>query len=107
MARVILIPKPGKDPLSPRAYRPISILPALSKVWEYAIKEILEIQLGRDPFHPNQFGYRRGVGTMETATAVARFAEASRAHKKICVLLSFDVQNSFNTLRWGVSFCTN
>ena len=102
MARVILIPKPGKDPLSPRAYRPISVLPALSKVWEYVMKEILESQLGRDPFHKNQFGFRRGVGTMEAATEVVRFAELSRARNKICLLLSFDVQNAFNTLRWEV-----
>ena len=65
-------------------------------------KEILESQLGRDPFHRNQFGFRRGVGTMEAATKVARFAEDSRARNRICLLLSFDVQNAFNTLRWDV-----
>lgn len=102
MARVILIPKPGKDPLCPRAYRPISVLPALSKVWEYAIKEILKVQLGRDPFHRNQFGFRRGVGTVQAATEVARFAEACRARNKVCLLLSFDVRNAFNTLQWDV-----
>src|SRR5204863_107412 len=31
-ARVIMIPKPGKDPLYPDNHRPISLLPVLAKV---------------------------------------------------------------------------
>ena len=44
----------------------------------------------------------RQGSTMEAATEVARFAEDSRARRMICLLLSFDVQNAFNTLRWDV-----
>lgn len=32
VGRLILLPKPGKNPKLPNAYRPISILPALSRV---------------------------------------------------------------------------
>lgn len=43
VARLILLNKPGKDPRFASSYRPISILPAMSKVWEK--------ELEMDPFH--------------------------------------------------------
>ena len=51
MARVVLLPKPARDPLLSSSYRPISILPALSKVWKHTCKNHIEKCLGRDPFH--------------------------------------------------------
>ena len=58
-ARVILLRKPGKDPSLPNAYRPISILPAMSKVWEKCFKKIIERCIGTDPFHRRQYGFRK------------------------------------------------
>jgi hypothetical protein len=50
VARVVLLPKPGKDPLLSSSYRLISILPALSKVWEHTFKILIERSLEVDPF---------------------------------------------------------
>ena len=58
-ARVILLRKPGKDPSLPNAYRPISILPAMSKIWEKCFKKIIERCIGTDPFHRRQYGFRK------------------------------------------------
>ena len=59
IANVVAIPKPGKDPLSPSGYRPISLLPTLSKLLERIITDrltyYLETQQLLDPF---QFGFR-------------------------------------------------
>lgn len=101
-ARVVLIPKPGKDPSTPGAFRPISILPVLSKVWEYALKAAIEKQTGKDPFHLSQFGFRRGSGTVEAALEVTRFAEGcvAKTKKRLCVMVTLDVKNAFNTLGW-------
>jgi hypothetical protein len=33
-AEIIVIPKPGKDPQDPTSYRPIGLLPIISKVLE-------------------------------------------------------------------------
>ena len=58
-ARVILLRKPGKDPNLLNAYRPISILPAMSKIWEKCYKKIIERCIGTDPFHRRQYGFRK------------------------------------------------
>jgi hypothetical protein len=55
-ARFILLRKPGEDPKLPNAYRPVSILPMPSKVWEKCLKRIMERCLGLDPFHVRQYG---------------------------------------------------
>lgn len=54
VVRVVLLPKPVRDPLFPLSYRPISILPALSKVWEHTCKMLIEWCLGRDPLYREQ-----------------------------------------------------
>jgi hypothetical protein len=63
VARVVLIPKPNRDPATSSAYRPISTLPTLSKVWEHTLKLLIERSIGRYPFHKDQFGFRRRRGT--------------------------------------------
>lgn len=37
-ARVVLIPKRGRDPALTSSFQPISVLPALSKVWKHTFK---------------------------------------------------------------------
>ena len=101
-ARVVLIPKPGKDPMGAGAYRPISILPMLSKVWEYAVKALLEREMGPDPFHQMQYGFRRGSGTIEACMEVVSFADECKAKNRLCALIAIDVKNAFNAIRWPV-----
>jgi hypothetical protein len=48
VAIVMLLQKPAKDPLLSSLYRPISILPELSKVWENTFKSAIEKELGMD-----------------------------------------------------------
>ena len=101
-ARVVLIPKPGKDPGLPSAYRPISILPALSKAWEYAIKGLIERFIGQDAFHPSQFGFRKGVETVDAAAEVTRIAHGRSKKNRLCAMVTIDVRNAFNTLSWDL-----
>jgi hypothetical protein len=51
VARVVLLPKSTRDPLSSSSYRPISVLPALSNVWEHTCEILIERCLGGGGFH--------------------------------------------------------
>ena len=64
VATVVAVPKPGGDPLSPKGYRPISLLPTLSKLLERIIADRLTYYL--ETHHllaPTQYGFRQGRST--------------------------------------------
>lgn len=54
---VVIIPKPNKPSDSTDGYRPITLLPALSKVFEKLILSRILIHLDNFPFHKNQYGF--------------------------------------------------
>ena len=43
---------------------PVSILPAMSKVWENTFKSAIKKELGMDPSYRNQFGFHKGKSTI-------------------------------------------
>jgi hypothetical protein len=45
-AKVVALPKPGKDPKFPQNLRPISFLPSTGKVFEKVILEIIKRHIG-------------------------------------------------------------
>lgn len=98
--KVILLSKPGKDPKLPNSYRPISILPALSKVWEKCLKEIIERCMGVDPFHRRQYGFRKRRSTVDAITQVIKFADTCKKKRVICLMIALDIKNAFKTLSW-------
>jgi retron-type reverse transcriptase len=102
VAWLILLYKPSKDPRFVSSYRPISILPAMSKVWENTFKSAIEKEMGMDPFHRNQFGFRKGKGTIDAISQVFKFADSCRKKGLVCVMMCIYVKNAFNTLRWEV-----
>jgi hypothetical protein len=100
IARVILLTKPGKDPFLHTSYKPISILPTLSKVWEITFKSVIERYLGLDLYRASQFGFRRRRSTVDAIMRVNKFADHCRKSNKKCILMAIDIKNAFNTLRW-------
>lgn len=54
----------------------------------------------------NQYGFRRGVSTIDAIKAVLAVAEnagkGAVQRQKLCVLITLDVQNAFNSARWEV-----
>lgn len=98
--RVIPVHKgKGKDTAAPSSYRPVSILPALSKVLEAVVKEDLEAHLARVDALPNtQFGFRPGrSSTAAIATAHAKWIRACQ-EGKIVGVLGFDLSSAFDTV---------
>ena len=65
-AKVIMLQKSGKDHTNPKNYRPISLLPAVSKVFERLICErLVEFLEQNNLLNKYQAGYRKGRSTQE------------------------------------------
>lgn len=69
-------------------YRPISILPALSKVWEHMLKMLIQRSIGQDSFHRDQYGFRRKRGTLEALDRMVAVVEECRRKGLVCVLVA-------------------
>jgi hypothetical protein len=74
-ARVVFIPKAGRDPTLTSSFRPISVLLALNKVWEDTFKGLIEESLGLDPFHEDQYGFRRRRSTVDALRRMVDLAD--------------------------------
>ena len=89
----------GKDHREPGSYRPISILPALSKILEIVVRDALYEHLDRRGFLPDsQFGFRpdRSVA-MALACAQADWA-AAKARGEVVGVMAFDLSAAFDTI---------
>ncbi|QQP38982.1 Uncharacterized protein FKW44_019723, partial [Caligus rogercresseyi] len=89
----------GKSAADPASYRPVCILPALSKILETVVKTDFEIHLAKTEALPNtQFGFRRGRSTTTAlATAHAKWLKAEQRGKVVGVL-GFDLSAAFDTV---------
>jgi len=66
VAEVIKIPKPGKPPHEAASYRPISLLPVMSKLFEKLLIKRLKPIIERKDLIPNhQFGFRSKHSTID------------------------------------------
>ncbi|KAF0757505.1 Uncharacterized protein FWK35_00017152 [Aphis craccivora] len=109
-AKLVLLHKGiGKPIESPSSFRPICLLNTPGKLLERLILQRLEEHLdarGGARRSPNQFGFRKGISTesaIESVLSVARRAAASSSRRReLCVLVTLDVRNAFNSLGWPV-----
>lgn len=70
-AKVLMLPKPGKDTLFASNYRPISLLSVISKVFERLLhKRLYQHINAADLFPSHQFGFRPGLDTVSQLTRV-------------------------------------
>ncbi|KAL4082363.1 hypothetical protein QTP88_030019 [Uroleucon formosanum] len=108
-ARLVLLKKgPDKPPDVPSSYRPICMLDTPGKLLERLLLQRLEEHMdahGGRRRAPNQFGFRKGVSTESAIGRVLEIAAGAAAtprRKSLCVLVTLDVRNAFNSLRWPV-----
>jgi hypothetical protein len=107
-ARLVLLPKPGRPPSLPSAYRPICLLDGVAKVAENVIAsritaEIEEKQMLTD----DQYRFRKGRSTLSAIKRVVEAAEeeilkGQSKSRQITAVLAIDVRNAFNTIPWEV-----
>lgn len=97
IAEVIMIAKPGKPPHEASSYRPISLLPIMSKLFEKLflkrLKPVIE-RLNLIPGH--QFGFREKHSTIDQVHRITNMIEKSLEDKKVCSTVFLDVAQAFD-----------
>jgi len=97
VALIVPILKPGKDPSAPASFRPISLLPLLSKVFEKLFLDRLEKIIAQRNLIPgHQFGFRREHSTVQQIHRVVTKITEDLEKKKYCASVFLDVSKAFD-----------
>lgn len=97
VAEVIMIPKPGKPPHEATSYRPISLLPVMSKLFEKILLKRLKPIIERKNLIPNhQFGFRDKHSTIDQVHRITDIIEKALEEKKVCSTMFLDVAQAFD-----------
>ena len=96
VGKLVLIPKPNST-----KKRPLTLLSVLGKMYEALINERLKkCMKERAVLSDNQFGFRQGKSTSDALRKLKRRMRMAIARRKYCVVVSFDIRNAFNTIKW-------
>jgi hypothetical protein len=96
-AEVIVIPKPGKPVNEVTSYRPISLLPILSKLFEKLLFRRLKPILDEKRIIPtHQFGFRSKHSTIDQVHRITSIIEKSLEEKQVCCTTFLDVAQAFD-----------
>ena len=97
-SKVIIIHKKG-DKSNPGNYRPISILPVISKILEKVVRtQLVEFLSSANFFYQKQYGFLKKRGTTNaTFDAVCRL-QAILDQSKLGAILALDVYKAFDTV---------
>ncbi|XP_055584801.1 uncharacterized protein LOC129737665 [Uranotaenia lowii] len=100
--RLVLLPKPGKPPGEPSAYRPICLLDTAGKVLEKVLQSRIQLYTeGANGLSDKQFGFRKGRCTVDAVRLVIERADEARLKKRrgdrFCAVVTLDVKNAFNS----------
>lgn len=96
-ARITVIPKPGKDMKKIESYRPISLLPTLSKLFEKLLfDKILKVIEKKDIIPSHQFGFRQKHGTIEQIHKIVNNIKQALERKEYCVGIFLDIAQAFD-----------
>ena len=87
-----------KDIEDPASYRPVSILPASSKVLEKVAMASLMPYLDAHVLPDTQYGFRAGRSTVEAVAAATTAWAASTSQGRIVGALLFDYSSAFDTI---------
>ncbi|CAK1588609.1 unnamed protein product [Parnassius mnemosyne] len=97
-AQIILIPKKA-NPSSFSEYRPISILPFLSKVLERLVQQqINSFCLRNNILNPFQSGFRSGHSTTTALLKITDDIRHGMENHQVTLLVLLDFSNAFNTV---------
>ena len=92
----------GKDPRQPSSYRPISILPSLSKVLEIVVRDALLEWLDDHSYLPeSQNGFRPGRSVAKALSCAQADWAAAKSQNEAVAIIAFDLSAAFDTVGLG------
>jgi hypothetical protein len=95
VAQIILIPKPGIPPHKLSSYRPISLLPIVSKVFEkLLLKRLLPLVEHANLIHNHQFGFRPRHSTIEQINRLIRVLNDALDNSQYCSAAFLDISQA-------------
>ena len=97
VAEVIMILKPGKPPQETTSYRPISLLPIISKIFEkLLLRRIKPIIEEKNIIPDYQFGFREKHSTIDQVHRITNIIEKALEEKRVCTTIFLDVAQAFD-----------
>ena len=98
-AIIILFKKPGKSPLQPSSYRPISLLPTLAKVFERVILiRLLDFTETNHIINMNQYGFKKGHSTTHQVHRIIELIGNAFNNKEHVGAVFLDIEKAFDSL---------
>jgi hypothetical protein len=96
-AHIIMIPKPGKPIHDTASYRPISLLPSHSKVFEKLLLKRRHSDVDIPALIPHQqFGFRAGHSTIQQSHRIVHEIAKDLEDKTLCTVVFLDVAQAFD-----------
>jgi hypothetical protein len=96
-AHIMLIPKPGKPANEVNSYRPISLLPVTSKLFEKLLLKRIRNYLDLSTVIPDyQIGFRDGHSTIQQMHRIVNKFATSLEEKILCTAVFLDIAQAFD-----------
>jgi hypothetical protein len=97
LAQIIVVPKPGKPLQEVSSYRPISLLPVISKLLEkLLITRLLKDNVLDELLPDHQFGFRRSHSTTQQCHRIITIIHEALNAKEFCPTVYLDVKQAFD-----------
>lgn len=99
-SRLVLIQKPGKEPNSPAAFRPICLMNEAGKICERILMTRITEHLNTigPNLHNHQYGFRQKRSTIDAIARVVTIIENTIKQNGVALAVAVDVANAFNSL---------
>lgn len=99
-ATVVVLRKPGKiDYTTPKAYRPIGLLPVLGKIYEKMLVARLRFYIA-PRISTRQYGFMPQRSTEDSLYTLMQKIRTKLKQKKIITLISLDIEGAFDNAWW-------